>query len=146
MSLSNWLTPLFFWLPVCNPFHNRSRSLVVNQKPLCFNDLSKNMWPPAGRKPRQISFPLTPILPEYFFEQSVRSWQHQYLHQATSLSVLSGYSKATSTTFSRSQGGMTFQNRYRERGLVSVSNSVTSWLDSSLPDSAGSQTAGNTFL
>ncbi|HQG66884.1 MAG TPA: hypothetical protein PLA32_14020, partial [Smithella sp.] len=28
------------------------------------------------------SISLTPILPGYVFEQSVRSWQHRYLHQA----------------------------------------------------------------
>ena len=28
-----WLTPFMYWLPVCNPLHNRSLSPAVNRKP-----------------------------------------------------------------------------------------------------------------
>ncbi len=47
-----------------------------------FQRVVKDQAVPGEAEASSNSISLTPILPRYVSEQSVRSWQHQYLHQA----------------------------------------------------------------
>ncbi len=47
-----------------------------------FQRVIKDQAVPGETEASSNSISLTPILPRYVSEQSVRSWQHQYLHQA----------------------------------------------------------------
>ena len=49
---------------------------------LQFQGVIKDQAAPGEAEATSNSISLTPIHPGYFFEQFVRSWQHQYLHPA----------------------------------------------------------------
>ena len=54
---NRWIQRMEFWLPVCNPFHNRSLSPAVNLSPSISKGYQRSSRLPMEWKKRWITFP-----------------------------------------------------------------------------------------